>query len=198
MSSGKSLILASHSARREQLLAEAGYGAQVIPPRIQEPNLAHEGLSPEDLAQALAYFKAREVADRCGVGKVVLAADTVVVLGEDILGKADGTDEARRMLKTLSRNTHRVITALAVIDSDTGRREIDFATTTVTMKPMSDDQIEDYIRTGFWQDKAGAYAVQQGADKYINRIEGSFTNVVGLPMELVGPILSVFAIHPEE
>jgi len=198
MGSRKTLILASHSPRRARLLTEAGYRFDVVPADIEEPALAEEMVDPESLAQALAYFKARQVADRCGPDKIVLAADTIVAVEHNIVGKADDADHARKILKTLSHNTHQVISGVAVIDADSDRRRISFAATTVTMKPMSDDEIDDYIATGSWRDKAGAYAIQQGADKYIANLDGSFTNVVGLPMELVQRMLSAFDIHPEK
>lgn len=192
------LILASNSPRRRTLLADAGYTFEVMPSAIAEPQLAREGLDPQVLAEALAYFKARDVADRCGRGKVVLAADTVVAFAGTIFGKAANADRARTMLRTLSRQKHRVISAVAVVDADTGSRRIDSATTWVTMTPLGDEQLDAIIAGGTWYDKAGAYAIQEGADKYVTELDGSFTNVVGLPMELVPDMLAAFGIHRTE
>jgi septum formation protein len=193
----KTLILASNSPRRRLLLAEAGYRFQCAPAKIAEPEPSGGESSPEQWAQALAYFKAREVADRCGPGHVVLGADTVVALGSQTFGKAETAEQARATLATLSHNPHRVITSLALIDTDTDRRLIDFEVSQVTMKPMSDEQIEDYVQSGSWQDKAGAYALQEGADKYVTQIVGSYDNVVGLPVTLARQMLAAFGIHPE-
>ena len=179
------LILASNSPRRRKLLADAGYAFEVKPSAIAEPDLAREGLDPQVLAEALAYFKARDVAERCGPRQVVLAADTLVTLEGTVFGKAANAQQARTMLRTLSRERHCVISAVAVVDADTGSRRIDSATTYVTMRPLSDDEIDVLIAEDTWKDKAGAYAIQEGADKYVTDLDGSFTNVVGLPMELL-------------
>jgi len=196
MSSRKSLILASGSPRRKRILEQAGYRFEVIRPDIEEPDLQHPGILPSDLAQALAFFKARQVADNCGTGKVVLAADTVVAIGSEIFAKAEDAEQARQFLKTLSHNRHKVITAVALVDTDTGKRSIDFDSTIVEMRPMSDQEIEQYISTGAWKDKAGAYALQEGADEFVIQIKGSYTNVVGLPLELTLCLLETFGIHP--
>ncbi len=178
------------------MLAEDGYQFEVVPAVIEEPTVKDSHIEPELLAEALAYFKGREVADKVGPGCVVLAADTVVTVDGQIYGKPEDADDARAMLKTLSHNVHEVITAVSLIDTDSRRRVIDFAKTTMTMTPMSCEQIEDYVDTGEWRGKAGGYAVQEGADKFVVNMEGSFSNVVGLPMELVRHMLASFDIHP--
>jgi septum formation protein len=186
----KKLILASASPRRRELLTEAGYRFEVIPSRVDEVTLVDPSLGPAEVAKRIAAFKARDIAVGVKEPAAVLGADTIVVCDNEILGKAGDADEARRMLFRLSRTRHRVITGVALIETDTGREVIEAETSGILMRPMSEAEIEEYIASGSWQDKAGAYAVQEGADKFIIKIEGSYTNVVGLPMELVKKMLA--------
>jgi septum formation protein len=190
------LILASASPRRRELLAEAGYRFEVVPSQVDEVTLVDQTLSPAEVAKRIAVFKARDVAAGIKEPAVVLGADTIVVCENEILGKARDADHARQMLFRLSRTRHCVITGVALIETGTGREVIEAETSGIHMRPMSDREIEDYIASGSWQDKAGAYAVQEGADKFIVKIEGSYTNVVGLPMELVERMLTSSGIFP--
>jgi septum formation protein len=192
----KTLILASGSPRRRDLLSEAGYHFEIVPATAEEPKVAGQAIEPEQAAQALAYIKAKEVADRMEQPSVVLGADTLVACNGDILGKPEDADHARAMLHRLSRTRHRVITGVVLIDTMEGREVSEFATSWITMRPMSEKEIEDYVTSGEWEGKAGGYAVQETADRYIVKIDGSFSNVVGLPMELVSELLSAFGIHP--
>jgi septum formation protein len=179
----RTLVLASSSPRRRDLLAEAGVAFRVVEPTLAEP--APSGLSsPVAVAEALAYFKARSVQQRCP-HEVVLGADTVVARGGQVYGKPANADDARRMLRELSHERHAVITGVALLDGQSEGRWIASETTWVTMTPMGADQIEAYIATGEWEGKAGAYAIQETADRYVERLDGSFSNVVGLPVELV-------------
>ena len=177
------LVLASSSPRRRQLLAEAGYDLVVVSPSIQEPAGALENLAPSQQAESLAYFKARAVAAE-RPDDVVLAADTVVAVGDRVLGKPADRAEAEGMLRALSGTRHRVITGMALLWPD-DRRLIASATTYVTMRKMSEQEIQQYLGSGEWIGKAGAYAIQETADRFVESVEGSFTNVVGLPMELL-------------
>ena len=177
------LILASSSPRRRSLLARAGVKFDVVDPPLDEPTEIPQESSPAGQAEALAYFKARAVADQYPRA-VVLAADTLVATSEGVLGKPSDQAQARSMLHRLSGTRHQVITGVAMVGPGT-RREITSATTYVTMREMTEEQIEAYIASGEWVGKAGAYAIQETADRYIETLEGSFTNVVGLPMELV-------------
>jgi len=190
------LILASASPRRRQLLTEAGYRFDVRPSQIDESAYGDAKRDPETLAIDVAVAKARDVARQITVPAVVLGADTIVACDGDVLGKASDADEARRMLFRLARTRHRVITGIALIHSPSGREILKADTAWITMRPMTEKEIEDYIASGSWIDKAGAYAVQEGADKFIVHIDGSFTNVVGLPMELVQNMLAQMGIHP--
>ena len=183
------LILASSSPRRRQLLAEAGLQFQVVAPPLPEPNQQSEGLSPTEHAEALAYFKARAVADS-HPGDVVLGADTVVAAASRLLGKADGAKQARAMLESLSGTRHQVITGVALL-GPCGKRLITSDVTWVTMRKMTGREIQAYVDSGEWIGKAGAYAIQMTADRYVEKLEGSFSNVVGLPMELVTRLLRV-------
>ncbi|MCK4276023.1 MAG: septum formation protein Maf [Phycisphaerae bacterium] len=176
------LILASASPRRRKLLAEAGLVFEVVSPPVDEPD--HVGLlPPAQRAEALAYFKARSVSQYYP-GSLILGADTIVAVSGVVLGKPADQLEARRMLQTLSGTRHVVITGVALLGPDK-RRLIASETTYVTMRPMSNGEIESYIASGEWEGKAGAYAIQETADRFVVSVEGSFSNVVGLPVKLV-------------
>lgn len=183
-------ILASSSPRRQQLLGEAGYRFDVVDPPLEEPDERHKGLAPAQLAEALAYFKARAVAEGRGYAQPVLAADTVVALGEQVIGKPIDADDARRILSSLAGTQHEVITGVALV-APGGRRALASRTTRVRMRELSPDQIGQYISTGLWEGKAGAYGIQDGDDAFVEAIDGSFSNVVGLPMELVPMLLEM-------
>jgi septum formation protein len=180
------LVLASSSPRRRHLLAEAGYNFEVAPPPIDEPTRWPAETPPAALAEALAYFKARSVAETHPDASV-LGADTICACNGRVMGKPADADHARAMLHELSHNRHAVVTGVAVLDGT--RRRIASDITWVTMRPMTPADIEDYIASGEWDGKAGAYAIQESADRYVERLDGSFSNVVGLPMELLGRLL---------
>jgi septum formation protein len=188
------LILASASPRRRSILSEAGYRFDVVVPPLEEPDHVTPGLSPADQAEALAYFKARAVADAT-TEAIVLGADTIVAVGQEVLGKPDGQADARRMLEALSATRHAVITGVALLGPGP-RRRILSDTTYVTMRPLSAEDVQGYIDSQEWVDKAGAYAIQETADRFVDRIEGSFTNIVGLPIELVRALLAELLTGP--
>ncbi len=190
---GRRLVLASTSPRRSQLLAERGFVFTVMAPDVNETAAEVGRLPAARQAEMLAELKAGSVADRVP-GAVVLGADTVVALGARILGKPAGAGGARRMLGSLSGTRHAVMTGVAVV-WPSGWRQVASETTFVTMRPMTPGEIDDYISSGEWIGKAGAYAIQESADRFVERVEGSFTNVVGLPMELVGRLLGEGAKH---
>ncbi len=176
------LILASSSPRRRKLLSEAGFVFQVVTPELLEDSLVAPGQSAIERARTLALAKARSVAPSFSQA-LVLGADTLVALGERVIGKARDRQHARQILTTLSGSTHQVITALALIFTYDGRTLLEHDTTSLTMAQLSAEQIDDYLGTGPWQGKAGAYALQEN-DSFISNVEGSFSNVVGLPLEL--------------
>ncbi len=188
------IILASQSPRRAALLREAGIAFEVVVPRELEPEPQDWPFSDVELAEIASYFKARCVAEDYP-DRVVLAADTVVALEGRIFGKPADADDARRILSTLAGTTQDVITGVAICQQSTGRRLVRHDVTRVTMRAMSAEQIDAYIQSGAWQGKAGAYGIQDSGDAFIEKVEGSFTNVVGLPMELVTAMLAEFGVR---
>lgn len=189
------LILASSSPRRHKLLTQAGFVFDVLPSPFDEPHDFADDVSPANRAEASSYFKARSVARLC-TDEVILAADTVVALGPDVFGKPTDVHDARRILSKLAGTTHQVITGVTLFDAGSRRRVIGHDTTGVTMRPMDDDALDKYLAGNDWRGKAGAYGIQDRGDAFIERIEGSFTNVVGLPMELVANLLADWGIRP--
>jgi MAF protein len=176
------LILASGSPRRRELLARLGLSFRVVVPDVDEDVASNADLTPEEMAEALANAKALSVAQREGA-HLVLAADTLVVDGETILGKPRDADEAAAMLRRLRDREHRVITGVAVVD--TGRSTailVDHVTTAVHMRPYGDDEIAAYIACGEPFDKAGAYAIQDPQFRPVASYDGCYCNVVGLPL----------------
>ena len=173
------LILASQSPRRAEILRQAGIPFTVRVAPIDESPMAGE--LPETYVQRLASEKAMAVG--CAPGETVLGADTTVVIDGEMLAKpADGAD-ARRMLGLLSGRRHEVLTGIALRRGDRVVR--DWAATEVWFTPMTDREIEEYVASGEPMDKAGGYAIQGLASKHIEKIEGCYFNVVGLPVALV-------------
>jgi len=189
------LILASGSPRRRQLLWEAGYDFLVIPPSIREPERMGPDVPAHHQAEALSYFKARSVAQQRQAG-VVIGADTIVACEGRVWGKPVDIDEARTILTALVGREQQVITGVTLLDAATGGREITHDTTTVFMRQLPEATIEAYLATGAWEGKAGAYGIQDRGDAFIERIAGSFTNVVGLPMELLAGLLTEWGRPP--
>ncbi len=178
------LILASGSPRRAALLRAAGIPFEVDAPNIDEDPLPGE--SPEQYVIRVARDKAAPVACR-KTGKLVLGADTAVVVDGAILGKPAGPDDAREMLQRLSGRAHDVLTGVAL---RAGALELTaVASTEVHFLPISTDEIDWYIASGEPLDKAGAYAIQGLASRFVERIHGSYTNVVGLPVATVCGLL---------
>ncbi len=185
------LILASASPRRAELLREEGYSFEVRVPPFEEPDTPASHGSPPQHAEASSYFKARSVAGTAGDG-IVLAADTIVAYRGRVFGKPADDDDARRILGTLAGTTHEVITGVTLFDVVTGRRLIRHDVTRVTMRSMPPEAMDRYIADGAWRGKAGAYGIQDHGDAFVERIDGSFSNVVGLPLELLGGMLDAF------
>ena len=182
------LILASSSPRRRELLRSGGYCFRVSPPSHMEPEINSPAVVPFQFAESTAYFKARSVAAQGDLG-LILGADTIVTYRGAVFGKPSDADQAREILSTLAGTTHEVITGVALVDTHNDRRLIRHDTTRVTMRPMPDEVRERYIASGAWQGKAGAYGIQDRGDAFIECLEGSFSNVVGLPMELLARML---------
>lgn len=179
------LILASASPRRRELLAAAGLRFETFIPDIDESPLPGE--DPRSHAERLAREKAAAAAESNGI---TIASDTVVLQDGIILGKPADAAHAREMLHRLSGCGHEVITGVCVRDAS--RSEVFSVVTRVEFRTLNDEEIDDYIATGEPMDKAGAYAIQGGAAHMVRRIDGSYTNVVGLPMCELIEVLSSF------
>ena len=173
------IVLASASPRRSELLESAGIIFTVFPGDIDETPFAGE--EPVAHVLRLAEGKASEVSTRIA-GRFFIGADTIVLADKEIMGKPRDDSDAVRMLRKLSGQVHQVITGFAVLDRETGRVESKSISTDVTFKVLEDEEISVYVATGCPLDKAGAYAIQGGAAYMVERIDGSYTNVVGLPL----------------
>jgi septum formation protein len=187
------LILASASPRRQSLLREAGYAFEIDPAHIDEETYPKD-LTPPQIAEYLATAKAHAVAAR-HPDDVTLGADTVVALGDVLLGKPLDTADAHRMLALLSATTHHVTTGVAVLCPAMQFRRTVTVTSTVRMRPLTPAEIDAYVATNQWQGKAGGYGIQD-QDPFVTNMAGSLTNIVGLPMENVADLLSAAAIFP--
>jgi septum formation protein len=173
------IILASASPRRVELLSSAGIRFEVLPSGIPEDFIPGE--TPEDHVLRLAREKAKDVADKVE-GRFFIGADTVVVCDGEIMGKPKDFADAERMLRKLSGVSHEVITGFAVYDKEQEGAICEAVKTRVYFKPLHAEEVQAYIATGCPFDKAGAYAIQGGAAYMIRKIEGSYSNVVGLPL----------------
>lgn len=184
------IILASASPRRRQLLAEAGYKFTVVSPNIDESAFLAESIGPCEYARRLALAKAKSVAEKhpdC----IVIGADTIVDFRGQIIGKPNDAKEAEQITRKLFSRSHKVITAVAIVRLNDGIEIVESDSTTIYPKKITAQQIAEHIKSGSWRDKAGAYAIQE-EDEFIERIEGSLTNVMGLPMELLNRLLKRF------
>jgi len=172
------IVLASASPRRRELMEKTGLEFEVSPAKdeINPPS----ALPPTEYAIQSALYKAREVAKRFSAGDIVIGADTVVFAGDVIMGKPHDNEEAFRMLKALSGKSHKVCTGYAIIKD--GRELTGCAVTKVFFRAISDEEIENYVSTGEPMDKAGAYGIQGKASLFVERIDGDYFNVVGLPL----------------
>jgi len=173
------IVLASGSPRRQELLAKLELPFEVCAADIDERRLPGE--TPDAMARRLSLAKARAVAP-LRAQALVIGADTLVVVGGDVLGKPVDEREAFAMLALLRNRAHHVLTGLALLDLARRRECVKVVTTRVTMRDYADDEIRRYIRTGDPMDKAGAYAIQATDLNPVARIEGSYTNVMGLPL----------------
>jgi len=184
------IILASSSPRRKQLLAEAGYNFTCVDPDVDESDFDTEGISPCEYAERLALAKAKSVAEKfpdC----LVIGADTIADFEGEIIGKPADAKEADEITRRLFSRPHKVITAVAIVRIVDGTEIVKSDSTTVYPRKLTNKQIAEHIKGGSWRGKAGAYAIQE-QDEFVERIEGSLTNVMGLPMELVHRLLRRF------
>ncbi len=176
-------ILASKSPRRKELLEKRGYKFEIVQPEVDEESFNTKGTNPEEFAKSLALAKAESVAKRFPQ-KIVVGADTIVDCEDRIIGKAADAAEAEGIVRLLFSRPHKVITGLAIVNIKDNLKIVESDTTIVYPKRMTEKQIAEHIKSGIWQDKAGAYAIQEQGDRFVERIEGSLTNVMGMPMEL--------------
>ena len=188
------LILASRSPRRRELLQKAGFHFEVIPSRIDEE--IPPGSTPEEFVKTLAKAKAQDIASENG-DAVVLGADTIVVLGNTILGKPSDKDHARWMLQQLSGVWHQVMTGYTLIHVNAAKTMSAVHSTDVKFKILTLAEIEWYIKSAEPEDKAGAYAIQGIGALWVEKIRGSYTNVVGLPIcEVAQALIRMGVRHP--
>ena len=183
------IVLASASPRRRELLTQAGYTFETVPSGIAE--VRRPGESPIAFVIRLAREKAEDVVSRLPLDKqakaIVLGADTVVVCEDEVLGKPSDASDAHRMLRLLAGRTHQVITGVCILAGDIVETAAEV--TYVTMNTVSDREIAAYVASGEPMDKAGAYAIQGYAARWIPRVHGCYFNVVGLPLALVTAML---------
>jgi len=182
------LILASGSPRRQEILHNAGFTFEVRPSSVNEDPLPGE--SPEAMVTRLAREKALQVAADAAVGSLVLGADTTVVIDTEILAKPIDYSDASRMLRRLSGRSHCVLTGVCLVDSPDRVIASRCERTEVRFRELSDADIRDYVASGEPFDKAGAYAIQGRASRFVTRIDGCYFNVVGLPMALVDKLIA--------
>jgi len=189
------LLLASSSPRRAQLLREAHIPFDVVTPQVDE--IVDPALPPEENARALAQLKG-EAAARHHPNRLILTADTLVVLGDEIIGKPVNQNDAIAMLQRLANAEHRVLTGLQLRNDSAGGLWSHVETTVVRFHPVTRSAIEGYVATGEPMDKAGGYAFQGGARGWIKSFDGSQSNIIGLPLEPLLPQLAFFGITPLE
>lgn len=187
------IILASQSPRRSALLDEAGIAFEAVSPKYDEPATGGRHERPAAVAEAYSFFKAASLADD-HPDRVILGADTVVAVGDEIFGKPADAADARRILRALLGTTQQVITGVTLLHPASRRRLTCHDVTHVTMRRMSSEELEAYLADGDWEGKAGAYGIQGQGDRFVENCDGSYSNVVGLPMELLVRMLTEFNV----
>ncbi|MFA5422423.1 MAG: nucleoside triphosphate pyrophosphatase [Phycisphaerae bacterium] len=188
MNTPQKIVLASASPRRKELMEKAGYDFSVVVSDINESEQRFNNLAPSEYAKQLALAKALSVA-RKYPESVVIGADTIADFEGQIIGKPRDTEHAEQITRKLFSRPHKVITGLAVIHLKDNLRLVECDTTIVYPHKMTEEQLARHIEGGTWKDKAGAYAIQETGDEFVEKIDGSLTNVMGLPMELLAKML---------
>ncbi|HHT9160222.1 MAG TPA: Maf family protein [Candidatus Brocadiaceae bacterium] len=187
--SKKRLVLASNSPQRIVLLKSLGYRFEMVPHDVEE--CIPGSVSPTELVQNLAFLKASDVARKVD-NAIIIGADTVVVHKKSILGKPRDESDAKRILSLLSDSEHDIISGVCVMEVPSRKKILRTEQTHIKMRVIKDEEIDSYILTGEPMDKAGAYAIQGKGRKFIEKIDGSYSNVVGLPLELLQEMLNHF------
>lgn len=175
----RKIVLASASPRRKELLEQCGIRPEILASDIEER--FSDNHTPEEISMSLAFQKAMDVSQRIEEG-LVIGADTVVILDDEILGKPLDEEEAFSMLLRLSGKCHRVVTGYSIIDAQGHAKVVDYETTDVYFRTLSNQEISDYVLTGECNDKAGAYGIQGKGALLVEKIEGCYFNVMGLPI----------------
>ncbi len=194
------VILASTSPRRKALFEEAGIEHMVSPGSVDDGELESGAVDPVQWVGSLAYYKAASSADsiqdQAPDGSVVLGADTVCVYGDEIVGQPVDREDARRILQRMRGVSHEVLTGVAIVCPESGRREIFVDRSVITVGEISDEQIEEYLDSGKWQGKAGAYNITERlAAGWSIKFEGDESSIVGLPMTRTLDRLKAFAMN---
>lgn len=185
------LVLASASPRRQELMEMLGFNFTIVPSKIDEEK--YNDLDPVEMVKELARAKAEDVAALVE-DTVVIGSDTIVVLDDKVLGKPSDQPEARDMLRRLQNRRHSVYTGIAVWDTFSGQVVVDYDKTDVFMSSITDDDILEYVKTGEPMDKAGAYGIQGVGGIFVEKINGSYFTVMGLPIHKLVKVLKEFDI----
>ena len=180
------IVLASGSPRRKEILENMNLKFDIIKSEIEETTIENE--SPKDLVKRLSYEKAYDIASK-NLDSIVIGADTVVVLDNNVLGKPKDEDEAFNMLKQMSGKEHAVITGVSILCLDLKKEICDYCVSKVKFKNLSDEEIYSYIKTGECMDKAGAYGIQGLGGLLVEYIKGDYFNIVGFPISSAAEIL---------
>ena len=180
MKFNRRIVLASSSPRRREILEKLGIAFDIFPSNADEGGVTG---SADETVMILAARKAKSVAEKLS-DALVIGCDTLVALENDVFGKPESTAQAEEMLSRLSGNTHRVLSGLCLIDTATGETRVSREETFVSFKALSPEEIRAYVLSGEPMDKAGAYAIQGGAGKFVSEVKGSYDNIVGFPSEL--------------
>lgn len=189
----KRIILASGSPRRKELLTSLGLDFEVVKSDFEE-DIENKAFSDE-LIINLAEEKVKDVAKKVKNPSIIIGADTVVIIDDEILGKPVNEQDAFSMLKKLSKRTHKVVTAIAIFDTKENLMKSEAVTSEVTFKELSDEEIKRYIQTGEPMDKAGSYGIQAYGGLFVSCINGCYFNIVGLSLHRLGEMLKSFEIN---
>lgn len=189
--SSKRIILASMSPRRKALLEILGIPFTIVVSDFEEELTNNK--NPQQLVEELSLGKAKAVCQK-ETNAIIIAADTIVVCNNQVLGKPKSKDDAKRMLQLLSNTTHQIITGMTIMDTDTKQTLTRSETARVFMRQITEEEIDTYISTGEPLDKAGAYGIQEKGAIFVKKVEGDFFNIVGLPLYTLAQSLKQFGI----